>query len=151
MNKLARSSQRGITLIELMTVVVIVAVLASIAIPSYRSYLLRSQRTDARALLVKVQASQERFLLQQNRYATDAELTVTPPQGLGQSRESENRFYTLQIAAGATPTEYTLIARPRAGGGQQDDDKCVEFSIDQNGIKRAEDSSGADVTNDCWR
>jgi type IV pilus assembly protein PilE len=151
MKTLARSSQRGITLIELMTVVVIVAVLASIAVPSYRSYLLRSQRTDARTVLLKIQAAQERFLLQQNRYATDAELTLEPPQGLGQFRESENRFYTVQIAAGATPTEYALIARPRAGGGQQDDDKCAEFSIDQNGIKRAKNAGGADATNNCWR
>ncbi len=142
---------RGITLVELMLVVVIIAILTSIAVPTYRSYLLRSQRTDARVTLLKVQSAQERFLLQQNRYATDDELTEAPPAGLGQLRQSDNGFYRIEIVDGATPTEYILQATPIDGRGQQDDSKCVELSIDQNGIKRAVNSSGTDTTRDCWR
>jgi type IV pilus assembly protein PilE len=134
-----------------MLVVVIVAILASIAVPSYRAYLIRSQRTDARTALLKVQAAQERFLLQQNRYATDDELTATPPGGLGQLRDSDNGFYRIEIVDGATPTEYSLEATPIENRGQQDDTKCAELSIDQNGIKRAVDTGGADTTRDCWR
>jgi type IV pilus assembly protein PilE len=142
---------RGVTLIELMLVVVIIAILASIAVPSYRAYLLRSQRTDARTALLKIQSAQERFLLQQNRYALDDELTVAPPAGLGQLRVSDNGFYQIEIVEGATPTEYVLEATPVSDRGQQDDSKCAEFSIDQNGIKRAVNTSGTDTTQDCWR
>jgi type IV pilus assembly protein PilE len=142
---------RGVTLVELMLVVVIVAILASIAVPSYRAYLIRSQRTDARTALLKVQSAQERFLLQQNRYATDDELTAPPPGGLGQLRDSDNGFYRIEIVDGATPTEYSLEATPIDNRGQQDDTKCAELSIDQNGIKRAVDTSGTDTTRDCWR
>jgi type IV pilus assembly protein PilE len=51
---MTRARQRGVTLLELMTVVMIIGVLASVAIPTYRSYLLRAQRTDATAALLRV-------------------------------------------------------------------------------------------------
>ncbi len=141
---------RGITLIELMTVLVVVAILAAIAVPSYRNYLLRAQRTDARTALLRVQGAQEKFLLQQNRYATDEELDQPPPAGLGQQRESENGFYRLSMTNAST-TEYELTATPVSGRGQQDDTKCALFRINHNGIKYAEDSGGAARTEDCWR
>lgn len=153
MSNLLAKRVGGITLIELMIVVVVVSILAAIAVPSYRAYLIRAQRSDARAALVKIQAAQERFLLQQNRYAEDDELTTAPPGGLGQLRETENGFYSIRIDAGAgdPSTTYVLVATPVAGRGQQDDDKCAEFSIDQSGIKRAENAGGTETTRDCWR
>jgi type IV pilus assembly protein PilE len=141
---------RGITLIELMIVIVVVGILAAIAVPTYRNYLLRTQRTDARTALLKAQTAQERYLLQQNRYATDAEFDQPPPAGLGQPRESENGFYQLAVL-NATPTDYQLTATPIAGRSQQDDARCALFRIDQNGIKYAEDTGGAIRTEDCWR
>ena len=46
------------TLIELMIVVAIVAILAAVALPAYRGYVLRSNRTEATATLLRVQAAQ---------------------------------------------------------------------------------------------
>jgi type IV pilus assembly protein PilE len=63
-----RFNSRGVTLIELMIVIIVVAVLASIAIPSYRQYVLRSHRTEAKAALMNVAAAQEKFYLQNNTY-----------------------------------------------------------------------------------
>src|SRR5690606_27341297 len=60
---------RGVTLIELRPVIVVVAILRTIAVSSYRSYLLRTNRTEARMALLRVQAAQEKFFLQNNRYA----------------------------------------------------------------------------------
>jgi len=65
-----KRNQTGVTLLELMTVVVIIGVLTSIAIPSYRRYTLRAQRSDATAALLRIAAAQEKFYLQNNTYTT---------------------------------------------------------------------------------
>ncbi len=74
-----KQRQRGVTLIELLTVMVVMAIIASIAIPSYRRYLLRAQRTDAKTALLQVQTAEEKFLLQNNTYTAD----VTGAPGAG--------------------------------------------------------------------
>ena len=70
----ARARSRGVTLLELMAVVVIIGVLGTLAVNSYRGYLLRTNRTEARMALLQIQANQEKFFLQNNRYADTAEL-----------------------------------------------------------------------------
>jgi type IV pilus assembly protein PilE len=135
-----RRRQRGVTLIELMIVVVIAAILASIAIPSYRSYVLRTHRTEARTALMALAAGQEKFYVQNNRYADTAELEDAPPGGLGLPDTTENGWYTIAIVDGDAEG-YSATAT--ATGGQSEDTHCASFSIDQAGVK--------DATNDdCW-
>jgi type IV pilus assembly protein PilE len=139
--------QRGVTLIELMTVVVVLAILASIAVPAYRSYLLRSHRTDATIALLRIQAAQEKFFLQNMRYADD--LTAAPPGGLGASAVSDEGRYDL-ILERRGANGYRARAVPRPGGGQTDDTKCTELSIDEAGVR---DAAGAasNPRAECWR
>ena len=61
----------GFTLMELMITLAIVALLAAIAVPSYREYIIRSNRIDATSALLKIAAAQEKFFLQNNSYATN--------------------------------------------------------------------------------
>ena len=75
-----RYTQRGVTLIELLTVVVIVAILASIAVPSYRNYLIRAQRTDATTALLRIQSGMEKYLVQNGKYTTDVDSAGGPEQ-----------------------------------------------------------------------
>ena len=56
----------GFTLIELMVVVGLVAVLGSIAVSTYRSYMLRTNRTEGRMALLATQVGQEKYFLQNN-------------------------------------------------------------------------------------
>jgi type IV pilus assembly protein PilE len=141
---------RGVTLMELLVVVVVIGILASIAVPSYRNYMIRTHRTDATCMLLRIQSAQEKFYLQNNRYSGD--LVAAPADGgLGIGAVSEAGKYDLSVAAGAGNQSYVATAAPRAGGGQNDDTKCRAFTIDERGTRRAVDSGGAERTAECWR
>ena len=68
--KPASNPQLGFTLIEVMIVVAIIAILASIAIPSYRDYVLRGQLVDATNALSSFQARMERHFQDNRTYET---------------------------------------------------------------------------------
>lgn len=135
----------GVTLIELMIVVVVVAILGMIAVPSYRQYTLRAYRTEAKTALLKLQASQERWYLQNNTYSDD-------PVALGfAGGTSENGVYTLTITSENLAEGYKATATPTPGGGRNgismtDDAECASFSVTADGLKSAE----PDPKGRCW-
>jgi type IV pilus assembly protein PilE len=147
-----RKSMRGMTLVELLTVMAIVALLGSIAYTTYRNSVIRSNRTEATAALLSVAAAQEKFYLQNNTYASDDQLEDPPPTGLGLSRTTANGYYTIALDTGAqddlTQT-FGATATPTSTGGQGDDDDCTAFTIDETGQKGA--SGAADANTRCWR
>jgi type IV pilus assembly protein PilE len=142
---------RGFTLIELMMACVLVAIIASIAIPSYRSYVVRAQRSDATTALLRVQTAQEKLFLDRGRFTTNLTNRPSDPTtpGLGLPPRSENGYYLIEIQE--QEAGYVAIARPDPAGRQAKDTRCAEFSINQSGIRRATDSNGVDRTNECWR
>ena len=141
--------QRGVTLIELMTVVAIIAVIATIAIPTYRRYLIRSQRSEAKIALLQLQTAQEKFYLQNNSFASNANIATASPAGLGLSNVTETGKYDLAITAFPVDGQtYTATASPRTGGGQTDDTQCGSFTITERGVKGASGPYGAV---NCWR
>jgi type IV pilus assembly protein PilE len=143
-----RNRQKGVTLIELITVVVIVAILASIAVPTYRSYVLRSQRTDATTALLRIQSGEEKFLVQNGKYSDKLD-TAPADGGLGLTRVSEQGFYNLNVQL--TATGYTATAAAVATKSQKDDKTCQTFSVNEAGTRKAFDSTSADRTAECWR
>ena len=138
---------QGITLIELMVVVAVLAIIASIAVPSYRSYLRRAQRADATAELLRVRTAQEKFFLQNGRYADEDEFdNPLAAGGLGFSGVSEHGYYTIALDP-ATLTNTTFDAIATATGGQVDDAPCQTFMIDEAGVR---DSDPGAITT-CWK
>lgn len=140
----------GVTLIELMIVILVLGILTTIAVPTYRSYLLRSNRTEATVALLKLRTAQEKFFLQNNRYATTAEVATAPPAGLGIPATTQNGFYTLTIAipdptAGAGLMSYQATAT--ATGKQTQDSKCLTMKINDQGT-RVSSPGAVDV---CWK
>lgn len=144
-----RKLNRGVTLIELMVVVAVVAILASIAYSSYRNSVIRANRTEASAALLRAAAAQERFYLQNNTYAEDDDLTAASPAGLGLARTTESGYYTLAIDNDDPIEDFTITATPVVGGGMTDDADCTQLSIDQSGARGA--SGSADAVTRCWR
>jgi type IV pilus assembly protein PilE len=142
--------QRGVTLIELLTVMVVIAIIASIAIPSYRRYLLRAQRTDAKTALLQVQTAEEKFLLQNNVYTID--ITGLPSAGgLGLLNTSEKGFYAISVTLRNGGQGYTIQADPVAGAGQTDDTDCARFQLTEDGLHTATNSGSADNSTTCWK
>ena len=142
----ARARMRGVTLLELMAVVVIIGILGTIAVNSYRGYLLRTNRTEARMALLQIQANQEKFFLQNNRYAQGTAELSNPPThattpGLGVSATTPGGHYAITMVS--DDTTYTATATA-TGGQTKDAAACLTLRISEDGTR---DPSG----NECWR
>lgn len=72
-------TQKGLTLIELVVVILIIGVLAAIAIPSYREYVIRGNRRAAQAAMMEIATRQQQFFVANRAYATDEELGYVLP------------------------------------------------------------------------
>lgn len=136
---------RGFTLIELMISIVVLAILASIAIGSYRSSVLRANRTDATTTLLRISMAQEKYFLQNSTYTTD--LASAAPTGLGLSATSPMGYYTLAVTAGPTGSIATSwkVTATATGAQLKDVAACQTLSIDGEGTRTPADSSG------CWK
>ena len=138
--------QRGVTLLELLAVISILAILASVAVPTYRRYLIRTQRSEAKIALLQLQAAQEKFYMQNNSFTDNIE--EASPDGLGLSATTETGKYTVSVDLDDDGQTYTATAAPRAGGGQTDDDDCESFTINQRGTRGV---TGPKGVQGCWR
>lgn len=99
--------QRGFTLIEVMITVAIVAILAMVAMPSYRDYILRGHLTDASNGLATIRAQMERHFQDNRTYATAGSFT-TPCAATASTRT----FNLFEVSCSGTPTAtaFTLQA-----------------------------------------
>lgn len=131
---------RGVTLIELMIVVVVVGILAAIAYPSYQNQVRQSKRADGKAMLMEVAQGLERCYTRFGRY-NDAGCTVANNLP---DPSSEGHY---QIAATAiSATAFTLDATPQ--GTQADDVECGVLRLTSTGVQG---SQGTDAdANGCW-
>lgn len=71
---MARRTQQGFTLVELMITVVVIAILVGIAVPSYRQYVVRSKRVAAQATMMDIANREQQFLVANRAYADKATL-----------------------------------------------------------------------------
>jgi Tfp pilus assembly protein PilE len=118
-------------LIEVMIVVGIVAILASIAIPSYRDYILRGQLVDATTSLATFRGRMEQHYQDNRTYATVGSFTTPCELPLAQRQVGS---FTITCSAGPTATTYTLAAT----GSQQTNG--FTFTMDQIGARATADA-----------
>lgn len=134
----------GFTLMELVIVLVIIAILTAVAIPSYTAYIQRSNRSDARNQLMMASQWMERFRNENGRYDNPA-IPGTPPALPGQLAQSPfpgTARYNITLATPDAAT-YTLSAAPVAA------DVCGTLTINQAGQRDFTVGPGASMDL-CW-
>lgn len=134
-------TMRGITLIELMIVVVIIGFMAVIAYPNYREFAARSKRNEARAALLQIATNQERFYLQNNTYTCDMTRLGFP---VSDNFVTETGTYTVDVS-GCTADNFTARADFNVPGDPEAG-KCATFLINGRNVK----TSLPNPPGDCW-
>lgn len=141
------SKHKGINLIELMVVVAIVGILASIGYPLYTDQVEKTRRTDGKAKLLEVLEAQERIYSARNTYFTTL-TTLGYPVDI--NLPSDEGFYQITAAQCPGPIALTqcirLSAAPTAGSPQASDG-CGTLRIDSRGIKA---ETGNLTLAQCW-
>lgn len=134
-----RKRARGFTLVEVMVVVVVVAILASIALPSYSRYGFRARRADAHNMLVHLAAAQERYYSTHNRYSGDM-----TDFGYSAGATTEHGYYVVSLEVGGNGQSFIATATPQ---GPQASDQCGVLGLDNTGKK---EWAGTESNGKCW-
>ena len=130
-----RRSNRGFTLIEIMSVIAIIGIVLTISIPSYNEYVKKGRRAEVVSLLSEQAQSLERFYTKNNVYTGITGLSAG------------NDFYTLT----PTITDQTfLLTAARKTGTAMATDKCGDFTLTNTGVRSMNNATTGLTTKDCW-
>lgn len=143
---LPRKTEKGFTLIEVMIVVVILALIGAVAVPSYLDNVRKGRRNDAKAKLTENVQFLEAFLAINEKYDVDKggtavalPILVSPAGATG-----GNVDYNISFAIPTTSTTYRIQAVPV---NKMAGDACGTLTIDNTGARTA---SGALGMANCW-
>ena len=129
---------RGITIIELMIVIVIIGIMASIAYPQYREFAARAKRTEAKSALLQIAQNQERFYLSNSTFTNDMQ-NLGFPDSSGFITDSES--YSVSVTA-ANSNDFTAVATYQFDDAEKA--RCETFTITGGGQRTSTPQT------DCW-
>lgn len=115
--------QNGFTLIELMVVVVIVGILASVAIPAYQDYVIRGKLPEGTSGLADARVKMEQYYQDNLKYG-DAGGTACPS-----TISTSSTHFTLGCS---TPTKDSYVITATGKGSLSD----FVYSIDESNTKK---------------
>ena len=133
---------KGFSLIEILIVLAIAGILASISYPNYRHYIMRVHRTDGQLALLDLACRMETFYAEHETYQTATIATGRDTDVLS-SRQSPEGWSTLSLTQVADKT-YTLQATPV----NTQDPRCQSLTLNSSGIKGI---TAAEINvSQCW-
>jgi len=130
----------GFTMIELMIVVAIVTILASIALPAYQDYIRRSQASEAFAELSVLRTNMEQYYQDNHSYATAGACGVAMPS----STTGAVKYFTY-VCAPTAGGGYLITATGSAGNATGN-----VYTVDDSNTKQTTSFKGNTVTKSCW-
>ncbi len=153
-----RLRQVGFTIIELMIVVAIIGLLAGIAVPSYRDYVNKSKRAEAKAALTAAAARLERYYSLNNCYpsaacgaptSADSAAALLNAGIAGFSGENSTKaYYNISVTVAAQT--FTVTAVPKS---PHVDATCGNLTLSNTGRKWTQKNGSSDDAariEGCW-
>jgi type IV pilus assembly protein PilE len=139
---------RGFTLIELMMVIVVIAILAAIALPSYTDYITRSQLAEAYSHLADLRVKMEQYYMDNRRYSATTGGGTCGLTGENNPTVPDARYFTYTCASGTVTTgvgdqNYTITATGNAAQGLGG----IVFTINQASTKQTVVTGGTAMAN----
>lgn len=130
-------AQPGFTLIELMITVSIIAILAAIALPSYKNYIVKSHRTEAQAAMLSL----AQYLESKYNASFSYPAVASIPESLTKPGNVSD-YYTISVSIANASQTYTITAAPITS--KQNDTQCGTLTLNEQGVKTP-------TTSGCWK
>ncbi|WP_250513874.1 type IV pilin protein [Caballeronia sp. INDeC2] len=127
-----RKNKKGFSLLELVIALGVAAIIATFAIPTYRTHVAKAHRLDAASALTRAVQFVETTRLAQTSESGE---TLTLGAGFDRAPPSGTAAYSVAVLP-ESPTNggYAIEAVPVAPGAMQDD-ACGAFVIDATGLR----------------
>ncbi len=126
MNTILNKIRQGFTLIEILIVVVIIGILATVAIPTYFSYVEKAYASDAKTQIKNILMNADIYRQEQGQYPDDIEEMENGYLDIKQSVKEKWNFEIDLSEDGSTGTIAATSTEKMEGGA----DKTVTFDVE---------------------
>jgi len=146
----SRVRQKGVTLLEMMVVLVILGIVITYAYPSYGQFTVRTKRNAGTSMLLQIADRQEQYFMNNKQYSGTlaglgfaADPFMITDDGTFCAAGDADRLYSFALS-NATATTYTVTATPQLRQAEKDM-ACANLTLTHTGLKG---NSAGDTK--CW-